>query len=273
MALLRIASYNTADFLGDRQAAVRVVRAIAPDILCLQEVPRRLFAARRVATFAAECALVWPARHRGSGGTTILLAPGLPLAAASHHRLATPLFDRTRGYGLVRLGSGPAALTVVSIHLSLEAGERLEHTRTVLARLPELTGEVVIAGDLNETSSGAAHRLVASALRMVSPTLPTYPSHRPQYVLDVIFATSGVSVRPHTEVLLQEADLYAASDHLPIWIDVDAALSEEEGALWGQGSTRLDPARPGLRRRRLGRGGPAYAEREAGSRRRPGVGH
>ena len=44
MTTLRVATYNTRDFLDDHRLAARIVRAVAPDILCLQEVPRRLFA-------------------------------------------------------------------------------------------------------------------------------------------------------------------------------------------------------------------------------------
>jgi len=53
---VRVASYNTRDFLDDRDAAASVVRAIDPDVLCLQEVPRRLGAAWRVSRFAGRAA-------------------------------------------------------------------------------------------------------------------------------------------------------------------------------------------------------------------------
>ena len=43
MPAVRVASYNTRDFLDDHHLAARVVRAVDPDVLCLQEVPRRLF--------------------------------------------------------------------------------------------------------------------------------------------------------------------------------------------------------------------------------------
>ena len=59
MTGMRVASYNLKDFTLDRHAAARVVRAIDPDVLCLQEVPRRLFGAWRVSAFAAECGMYW----------------------------------------------------------------------------------------------------------------------------------------------------------------------------------------------------------------------
>ena len=49
-----MASYNVRDLKDDVAAAAGVVRAIAPDVLCLQEVPRHPFSGHRVAEFAAE---------------------------------------------------------------------------------------------------------------------------------------------------------------------------------------------------------------------------
>ena len=64
---VRVASYNTRDFLDDHHLAARIVRAVDPDVLCLQEVPRRLFGGWRVRRFARACApaqAVGFTRHR-----------------------------------------------------------------------------------------------------------------------------------------------------------------------------------------------------------------
>lgn len=220
MRSLRVATYNTRDFLDDRRAAARVVRSINPDVLCLQEVPRRLFAARRVAAFARDCAMTWPGGHRGSGGTTILVRPSLPLVGVRHHRLSTPGVDRTRGFAVVQVGLGPEVITVVSVHLSLKAAERLRHAAQVLAAMPASAGPVVVAGDLNEGEEGAAFRLLSQPLQVVGPDTPTYPVHRPRSRLDVILAGPGLSVVPGRSVNLDEDDVRAASDHRPAWVDL-----------------------------------------------------
>ena len=221
---LRIASYNTRDFLDDRLAAARVIRAISPDVLCLQEVPRRLFAGGRVRRFARECGMRWPGGHRGSGGTTIFLSERLTWEVAWHRRLAVAVFLRTRGYAAVRLIT-PAGrpLVVASVHLSLRAGERHAHARDILTSVGDLAGDdgaVVVAGDLNEHESGLAWQLLASRLTRVSPADPTFPTRRPRVLLDVIFATPDVPVLPHADVALAESDLLAASDHRPVWVDL-----------------------------------------------------
>ena len=40
-------------------------------------------------------------------------------------------------------------------------------------------------------------------------------------MLDVIFGSPDLVVLPHRDVALDEADLVAASDHRPTWVDVD----------------------------------------------------
>ena len=75
MTALRVASYNVRYFRDDKAAAARVVRAIGPDVLCLQEVPRWIRARTKIGAFALDCGLSWSGGHWGSGGTTILTSP------------------------------------------------------------------------------------------------------------------------------------------------------------------------------------------------------
>lgn len=219
-ASMRVASYNLHDFKDDPALAADVLRAIAPDVLCLQEVPRRLFSTFRVAAFAERCGLYWSGPHRGSGGTTILTSLRVQVLAASHHRLPVPAFQRRRGYAVSTVAlPGHRPLTVVSVHLSLDAAERERHAGAVLDAMAGRE-PVVLAGDLNEEEQGRASRLLAGRLARVSGDSPTYPSWQPQHALDVIFASTAVTVRPPTGADLDPDDLAAASDHRPVWVDV-----------------------------------------------------
>jgi endonuclease/exonuclease/phosphatase family metal-dependent hydrolase len=221
MTRLRVVSYNLKDFTQDRQAAARVIRRLDPDVLCLQEVPRRLLSAWRVSAFAAECDLVWCGGHRGSGGTTILTSLRVQVQQASHRRLKVAPGQRTRGYAVARVAVPESPPVVVaSVHLGLDAAERLRHTEQFLGSLAE-SDRVVLAGDLNEGESGAAWQRIADPLRLVSPGRPTYPADAPDAVLDVIFASPGLTTRVGDEVVLDEADVIAASDHRPVWVDLE----------------------------------------------------
>ncbi|HEY3534397.1 MAG TPA: endonuclease/exonuclease/phosphatase family protein [Pedococcus sp.] len=221
MSTLRVVSYNLKDFTMDRHAAARVVRALNPDVLCLQEVPRRLFASWRVSAFAAECGMFWSGRHRGSGGTTIFTSLRVQVAESRHVRLRVRALQRTRGYAVARVAlPGHEPLVAASVHLSLDAHERERHAGLILQGVSG-GGPVLLAGDLNEGETGGAWRLFAAPLRLVSSPVPTFPARAPRRVLDVVFASPDLVVRPHTDVELAAADLVAASDHRPTWVDVD----------------------------------------------------
>lgn len=221
--VVRVASYNTRDFLDDHHLAARVVRAIAPDVLCLQEVPRRLLSGWRVRRFAAACGMRWPGRHRGSGGTTILTSDRVRVLGSHHSRLPVRWPDRTRGYAVARLAvPGGGELTAVSVHLGLEPGERVTHTERILEAIAD-RGPLVLAGDLNEDDTGGAWRLidVPGRMRLVSPLRPTFPARAPRRRLDVVFASPGLRVLPHREVLVPDAVWARASDHRPTWVDLE----------------------------------------------------
>ena len=221
MSRVRIASYNLRDFKDDPAAAARIIRAIDPDVLCLQEVPRRLFSSFRVAVFAQRCGMYWSGRHRGSGGTTVFTSLRVVVAEARHHRLRVARLQRTRGYAVARVAPpGQEPLVVASVHLSLDAAERERHAGSILKSVSQ-GGPVVLAGDLNEGDTGRAWQLFASPLRLISPTTPTFPARRPHRLLDVVFGSPGLTVLPHQDVPLDEEDLVAASDHRPVWVDLD----------------------------------------------------
>jgi len=219
--ILRVSSYNVRDLKDDVDAAARVVRAIDPDVLCLQEVPRRLGAGHRIVAFAARCGLRWAGGHRGSGGTTLMSSPRVEVESVWHRPLKVPLLQRQRGYAVSRLRlPGHQSLRVASVHLSLDAVERAAHAASILSGLPADLG-LLVAGDLNEGSEGQAWSAFADGLRAVSADAPTYPAANPRQRLDVIFATPGLSAAPGGQVELDPADLVAATDHRPVWIDLD----------------------------------------------------
>jgi Metal-dependent hydrolase len=220
---LRVMSYNVKDFTADRAAAARVVRALRPDVLCLQEVPRRLTTEFRLPSFARACGLYWAGGRLGTGGTAVLTALRVRVHGTSRRRLTVRFPDRTRGYAAVDVSlPGWVPITVVSVHLSLGAQERQRHAGAILSRLPE---RAVVAGDLNEGTDGLAHRSLAGRLVLASGTQPTFPAHDPRSPLDFIFASADLPTVPASQqdlANLDVEDLAAASDHRPVWIDVAA---------------------------------------------------
>ncbi|WP_347350034.1 endonuclease/exonuclease/phosphatase family protein [Intrasporangium sp.] len=216
---LRVASYNLRDLLDDPAAAARVVRAIEPDVLCLQEVPRRLTTEFRLPAFARRCGLYWAGGRRGTGGTAILTALRVHTHRTVARRLPVRFPDRTRGYAAHLLSvPGSRPVWVASIHLGLRGDERERHLAEVITGLGH---PAVVAGDLNEGPTGAAWARLAATCRQVSGDHPTYPADHPTALLDTVFAAAEIAVAPvgPSPHPLHE-DLVAASDHRPCWADL-----------------------------------------------------
>ncbi|MGL4175233.1 MAG: endonuclease/exonuclease/phosphatase family protein [Dermatophilaceae bacterium] len=227
MHVIRVATYNLRDFLDDWRLGARLVQAVDPDVLCLQEVPRRLGGAWRTARFARRCRMSWTGSHRGSGGTTVLTSPRVRVLDARHLRLPVRWPDRTRGFAVVRVATPSGGeVTVVSVHLSLRPPERVAHTERVLAALAGLS-PLVLAGDLNEDETGAAWRLidVPDRLRLVAPSGPTFPAGAPRRRLDVLFASPSLVPVRSRAVAVPDAAWARASDHRPAWVDLEVPPS------------------------------------------------
>ncbi|QFG68247.1 endonuclease/exonuclease/phosphatase family protein [Ornithinimicrobium pratense] len=221
---LRIASYNLRGLKDDAATAAAVVRAIAPDVLLLQELPRYPGSDYAISSFAREARMLWSGRTRWVSGTGMLT--GLrPLPTDSQDvKLPVGLRENPRSYTVTQVRSphGPA-ITVASVHLPLREQQRAEHTRTLLAGLAAEGGAqapLVVGGDLNEGPSGAAWGVLATGLAVVSDDRPTYPARKPQHRIDAIFSRGHVLAIPGDPQLLQGMPLERATDHLPVWVDL-----------------------------------------------------
>lgn len=227
---LRVVSYNVRDLLDDREAVAHVVRSCRPDVVCLQEAPRRPFTLHRLRRLARETGLRWVSGGRTSGGTAVLVHPRLDVLHGEADRLPVAgWFTRRRGYALATVaapGGGP--LTVVSVHLPLRPGERVAHSRAVLARLAGLAPPYVVAADLNEPPQGpswaALGEMLQDAAAAPGRSEATYPARAPRSRIDAVLVSGDVQVvdvhvAGAAERLGREL-LARASDHVPLVADV-----------------------------------------------------
>ncbi|MFW6689921.1 endonuclease/exonuclease/phosphatase family protein [Streptomyces sp. MAR4 CNX-425] len=225
-AVVRLLSYNVRSLRDDTAALARVIRACAPDVVCVQEGPRFFRWRKKAARLARATGLLYVA-----GGATT--AGPLLLADLRAHveRTDETLLPRTpglhrRGLATAVLRFGAARLAVVSTHLSLARAERHEQAGLVLAHVRGL-GEphAVVAGDLNERPGGAAFRRLTAELRDGRAVAPwggrhTYPAPDPRKRIDAVLATASVEVLgcgvPAGLPGVTPADLRDATDHLPV---------------------------------------------------------
>ncbi|WP_370592724.1 endonuclease/exonuclease/phosphatase family protein [Streptomyces sp. NBRC 109706] len=221
---VRVLSYNVRSLRDDRHAVARVIRATAPDVVCLQEVPRFFRWRKHAARLARESGLVTVTGGAPSCGTMIL--SGLRVAVERAEDITFPLTRGAHRRGLatavLRFGRD-TRLAVISCHLSLLNAERRAQGELLLRRLAAMGVPAgVVAGDINEPAGGPTFRRLAGTLKDGWERAPaggefTYPAGAARRRIDAVLCTEPVSVRSCGVPTEPAAgDLVRASDHLPV---------------------------------------------------------
>ncbi|MFF7362920.1 endonuclease/exonuclease/phosphatase family protein [Streptomyces sp. NPDC008125] len=241
-AVVRVLSYNVRSLRDDPAALARVIRACAPDLVFVQEAPRFFRWRKAAARLAAATDLVLL-----SGGATAAGPLLLCSLRATVERTEDVLLPRTpglhrRGFATAVVKIAGTRLGVVSCHLGLRADERLAQARALLDRVEAMgVGHAVVGGDLNEVPAGDAFRLIAGRLHDGWAVRPwggehTFPADGPVRRIDAVLTTDGIEVLgcgvPAGLPGIGDADLRAATDHLPVLaaLRVPAATHEGDGA-------------------------------------------
>ncbi len=224
--VLRVMTWNVRDLLGDPFALTRVLRACAPDVVCLQEGARWPGSRRRLSRVARRAGLRLVAGGRASAGTALLVGPRTVVRDAEAVRLPVRGW-RTRPRGYVRgrvwlLGGRPVQVTC--LHLGLDPGERARHVGLLLEGLPtpDAAVPVLLAGDLNERPDGPSWvRLAARATDRGTGSGATFRAGRPRHRIDVVLVDPSLAVRSYgVPAGVDEADVVAASDHRPVLAEI-----------------------------------------------------
>ncbi|KYH44041.1 endonuclease/exonuclease/phosphatase family protein [Branchiibius sp. NY16-3462-2] len=220
--VVRVASYNIHALKNDRVALRRVVVAIAPDVLLLQEVPRHPLSSHRIAALAADFGLTWSGGSRGRTSTTVMTSLRVDQQAAWRESLPTPPFSEPRGYAAVRVAlPGCQPLTAVGTHLGLPAADRAAQATVLADRLRRIPGPVILGGDINEERGGPAWQQFGAVLVAAPDPGNTFPATNPDRQLDAFWSTPGLSVEvADPSTCGTSRDRALASDHLPAVIDV-----------------------------------------------------
>ncbi|WP_166355275.1 endonuclease/exonuclease/phosphatase family protein [Phytoactinopolyspora limicola] len=224
---LRLVSYNVQGLRAGLAPVAQVLRELDPDVVCLQEAPRRLAWRGRSAALARRAHLLYVGGGGNTGGTALLTAVRVDVHDVAERRLRpTPGLTR-RGVVVARMGKGAARFGVASIHLGLDAAERARHFTDIsgLMRASVLSdgGEVpvvLVAGDLNESpgaltwSRMAAQYVDAGA----DDDTPTFSTSRPQRRIDGVFVRGPAEI---TSYQVLDTPLVAkASDHRPVVVEL-----------------------------------------------------
>ena len=227
--MLRVASYNIRKAVGtDRhrspQRILDVLAEIDADVVAVQEADRR-FGARlaalplRLIEQSAYEVITVAARDGSIGwhGNALLVRRGARVEATG--RVPLPMLE-PRGAVLADLEIKGQPLRVVGMHLDLSGLHRRRQGHAITSAVGERAARpTVLMGDTNEWRPHAGCLADFAHLFRIAPTGPSFHSRRPVGRLDRIMVSDGVEI---VNCGVHHSALAArASDHLPVWADID----------------------------------------------------
>ncbi|KPI12450.1 Endonuclease/exonuclease/phosphatase [Actinobacteria bacterium OK074] len=225
-AVIRVLGYNIRSMRDDTDALARVITACAPDVVLIQEAPRFFRWRKKLARLARASDLVILSGGGTAAGPALLC--GLRATVERTEDVLLPLTpgQHRRGFATAVVRFGGVRVGVLSCHLSLQKHERHEQAGLLLDRVADLdVPYAVVGGDLNERPGGRTFQRLTAELQDCWATAPwgaeyTSTPADPHQRIDALFATKGVEVLgcgvPVGLPGVTEADLRAATDHLPV---------------------------------------------------------
>lgn len=215
---LRVMSYNVHGLADDRAALVSLVRDLEPDVLIVQEAPRRFRWRHKCAALADDTGLVVAGGGQPALGNLLLVS----LRVAVHEVWCTryPLTPgrHLRGAAFARGSVRGGRFTLSGTHLATDPAERPSQAAVWKEQLSAIEGPVIAAGDLNEGPGGSAWRMVEDGLLTASDPVPTFPAALPARRIDGIFVSPDITVEKYEVV--DDPRALSASDHLPVVADL-----------------------------------------------------
>ena len=254
---LTIMTYNIHHGRGldgevDLERLARVIRAEAPDVVCLQEVDRgmdRTDGLDMPAFFAAalDMEVVYQTNLRiGEGEYGNATLSRYPITDYADWSLPGPEGVEPRGCLKITIDVNGVPVHVLNTHMGLDEEERKAQAGSILDRMP--AGHVILTGDVNEETGAPA---INAFLEVFQDTFHyhsgdveyTFRADDPQRRIDYILATSQLNVLSSRVIATEEARI--ASDHLPYVAAVtvpDAPESAADRGVFGVDDERVDEA-------------------------------
>ncbi len=214
MTTLRVLSYNVRSLRDDPAAVARVIRAAAPDVVCIQEAPKWWRWRSRCAALARESGLLVISGGLPAGHNLLLCSVGVDVSASDDVLLSRRFGLHQRGLTTAACSLGGVRFRVAATHLDLDAAERRRHVEEIFAGLDESSGPVILGADVNEPAGSPAWAALATRLPECEATGGTYPAAGAERRIDGIFASRDIGVR--SAVVLDSADVRLGSDHRPV---------------------------------------------------------
>lgn len=224
---LRVVSYNVHTLRDDLTALAGVVRKLAPDVLIVQEAPRRFRWRGRTARLAHDFGLTYAVGGLPSLGNVIMTNLRVRVVETWSSRYPLTPGRHMRGAAFARCEVDRSPVTIVGSHLSTDVAERVGQAALLKDWVSTVDTPVVLGADVNENADGAAWRLLANdcvdvAEKAKGAEKYTFSCADPRDRIDAMFVDKRISVVDYDVVDTPEAR--RASDHFPIVADLTLPL-------------------------------------------------
>jgi endonuclease/exonuclease/phosphatase family metal-dependent hydrolase len=221
---LRLLSYNIHSQRDDQEALASVVRTVAPDLVVVQEAPRRFWWRAKCAAIADSFGMVVAGGGLPSLGNLVVTTLRVRVHGATCLRYPLTPGRHMRGAVLVRCSVERSPFVVVGSHLSTDPAERPAQAGLLKAAVADLDAPLVLAADVNETSGGAAWRTLADGLTDAADAAgkadcATFSCHDPQRRIDLILTDPRIRVLDYDVV--DTPQVRRASDHFPVLAELE----------------------------------------------------
>jgi endonuclease/exonuclease/phosphatase family metal-dependent hydrolase len=220
MAGLRLMSYNVHTLRDDLGALAEVVAAAAPDVVVIQEAPRRLHWRVRCAELARRFGLVYAGGGLPSLGNLVLT--NFRVRVHEHWCVRYPLTPgrHMRGAVLVRCEVGRTTFVVAGSHLATDKVERPAQAAILRATLAAVEEPKIVGVDMNDVAGSPAWRIVEDGLidSGAANGEPTFPARAPTRRIDAVFVDPGCTIDAYQ--VFDHPRAVRASDHRPLLVDV-----------------------------------------------------
>lgn len=231
--MIRVASYNMRKAIGtDRRRSperiLEVLREVNADVIALQEADRRFGARSAVITqHLLEEHSDWKsvsfgvrANSMGWHGNAMLVRKDCEIVDCELIHL--PALE-PRGAVMADVRVGGTVVRVIGMHLDLSGLWRRRQATAILSHVASSTQQrpTVMMGDLNEWTRAAGCLRDFGRDFCFAETGPSFHARRPVGRLDRIMVSEDLTIVECG--VHQSAAARKASDHLPIWADVQPA--------------------------------------------------
>ncbi|MGC4776203.1 endonuclease/exonuclease/phosphatase family protein [Micromonospora chalcea] len=220
---LRVLSYNVHGQRDDTAALAEVVRGADPDVVIVQEGPRRFRWRQKCAALAESFGMVVAAGGLPSLGNVLLTSLRVRVTDTSCQRYPLTPGRHMRGAAYARCRVGGVDVLLAGSHLSTDPAERPAQAAAFKRELAASTLPVVAGADLNEGPDGPAWQTVAegltdAALAADRADRHTFSCADPRRRIDALFVDPRITVVDYDVV--DTPLTRRASDHFPVLVDL-----------------------------------------------------